>query len=249
MSLAGKDAVLATVDRGGKVQATTLYKQLVEAAGDIKPRSISIASSANVYAGNEIDRSQVQQFVGLLTRVAIVANGSVVLVSHPSLTGIKDGTGLSGSTQWHAAVRARFYMKSVKPDNDTTQPDDDLREIVFMKNQYGPKAETIVLRYRDGMFLPVPGVGSLERAARDQKMDDLFLTLLDRFMGQGRNVSDKKTAHTYAPSRFAEEREAKAAHATSKELAAAMERLFRASKIHVASYGYASRGWTRIERK
>ena len=28
-----------------------------------------------------------------------------------------------------------------------------------------------------------------------------------------------------------------------------LERLFRAGKIHVATYGYASRGWTRIERK
>jgi hypothetical protein len=159
-----------------------------------------------------------------------------------------DGAGLSGSTQWHNAVRARFYMKSAKPDGGE-QPDNDLREIVFKKNQYGPKEETIALRYRDGMFLPVPGVGSLDRAARAQKMDDLFLMLLDRSMGQGRNVSEKKNANTYAPARFAEEPEAKTAHATKKELTDAMERLFRADKIHVASYGYASRGWTRIERK
>jgi hypothetical protein len=32
-------------------------------AGDIKPKMIGIASSANVYAGSEIDRSQVQQFI------------------------------------------------------------------------------------------------------------------------------------------------------------------------------------------
>jgi hypothetical protein len=73
--------------------------------------------------------------------------------------------------------------------------------------------------------------------------------LLNRFTEQGRNVSDKKTANTYAPARFVEEPESKAEHATKKELVAAMERLFRAGKIHVASYGYASRGWTRIERK
>ena len=77
----------------------------------------------------------------------------------------------------------------------------------------------------------------------------MFLKLLDRSIEQGRNLSDKKTANTFAPSRFADEPEAKTEHVTKKELADAMERLFRAGKIHVVSYGYASRGWNRIERK
>jgi hypothetical protein len=139
-------------------------------------------------------------------------------------------------------------MKGVKPESGE-QPDDGLREIVFKKNQYGPKAESVVLRYSNGIFQPVPSAGSLERMAREQKMGDLFLTLLDRSVEQGRNVSDKKTANTYAPSRFAEEPEAKAERATKHELAEAMERLFRAGRIHVVSYGLPSKGWTRIERK
>jgi hypothetical protein len=85
--------------------------------------------------------------------------------------------------------------------------------------------------------------------AREQKVDDLFLKLLDRWIGQGRNVSDKKTANTYAPRRFAEEPEAKADHINKRELAESMERLFRADKIYNASYGLPSKGWTRLERK
>src|SRR5262249_3372498 len=136
ISLLGRDAVLATVSRTGKVEPTTLYKQLTEAAGDIKPKSITIASSANVFTGDENNRTQVTQFVGMPTHIADVANGSVSLISHPSLTGINSDTGISGSTQWHNAVRARSYMKSPKPKPDE-QPDTDLREIVFKKNQYG----------------------------------------------------------------------------------------------------------------
>jgi hypothetical protein len=45
------------------------------------------------------NRSQVQQFINLTTRLAIVANGALVLITHPSLTGINTGSGLSGSTQ------------------------------------------------------------------------------------------------------------------------------------------------------
>src|SRR5262249_35049351 len=54
---------------------------------------------------------------------------------------------------------------------------------------------------------PVAAPGSLEKLAREQKVDQLFLTLLDRWIGQGRNLSHKSTANTYAPNRFIEEPE------------------------------------------
>jgi RecA-family ATPase len=53
LSFAGKDAVMATTTRGGKIEPTAIYKQVLEACGDIKPKMIGIASSANVFAGNE----------------------------------------------------------------------------------------------------------------------------------------------------------------------------------------------------
>jgi RecA-family ATPase len=210
ISFAGEDAVLAALSRTGKLKPTERYRQLLEAAGDIKPKMISIASSANVYAGSEIDRAQVQQFISLLTRLAIVANGSLVLISHPSLTGITTDTGLSGNTQWHNAVRARFYLKSVKPE-DGEQPDTELRELVFKKNNYGPVSESIVLRYQKGLFLPMPGMTSLDRAAQEAKADDVFLHLLVRFTKQGRIVGDKRGT-SYAPALFAREPEARSAN-------------------------------------
>jgi RecA-family ATPase len=247
LSLAGQDTVLATVNRNGKVEPTPFYRQVLQAAGDIKPVTMGIASSANVYAGSEIDRNQVQQFISLLTRLAITANGSVVLISHPSLTGISTDTGLSGNTQWHNAVRARFYLKGVKPD-EGEEADSDLREIVFKKNQYGPLSESIVLRYRDGLFLPVQGVGSLDRAAQEMKAEHVFLDLLRRFSKENRNVYDK-TGTTYAPSLFAREDEAKRAGITSKAFEAAMRRLFKAGTIWNEPCGRPSRPSYRLALK
>jgi hypothetical protein len=77
----------------------------------------------------------------------MVANGAVNVLSHPSLQGISSGTGISGSTAWHGAFRFRQYLTSVKPDADE-------RQLEFKKNQYGPKAETVVVRYQQGLFLP-----------------------------------------------------------------------------------------------
>jgi RecA-family ATPase len=247
LSFVGKDAVLATFSRSGKIESTPLYQQILEAAGDIKPVMIGIASSANVFAGSENDRSQVQQFVALLTRMAIAAGGSIQLISHPSLTGINTDSGLSGTTQWHNAVRARSYLRSIEPDSGE-QPDNDLREIVFKKNQYGPRAETIVLRYQNGLFLPVPGVASVDRLAHEQRAKDVFLTLLERFTKANRNVSEKRDT-SYAPALFSSEDEAKKALVTNKQLANAMSELFREGKIWNEPYGRRDRKAHRIARK
>ena len=83
LSFAGADAVLAIPDRQGKVQPTPLFDRLLEAAADIKPRHIGIDATADTFAGNEIDRSQVRRFVGLMRKLAIVAGGSVVLLARP----------------------------------------------------------------------------------------------------------------------------------------------------------------------
>ena len=141
-----------------------LYRQLYEAAGDIKPKNISIDTLSRAFAGNEIDRVQVYAFAMHMQALAMVAGGSVTVLSHPSLAGIASGSGISGSTAWHGAFRFRQYLKGIKADAGE-QPDDDLRELEFKKNQYGPTAETIVLRYERGLFLPIGGAGTLDKLA------------------------------------------------------------------------------------
>jgi RecA-family ATPase len=245
VSLFGRDAVLATPTRNGKVEPTRLYSQLLQAAGDIKPKMIGIASSANVFAGSEIDRTQTQQFIGLLNRVAVLANGAVVLIAHPSLIGINSDTGLSGSTQWHNAVRARFYLKGIKVELGE-QPDNDLRELVFKKNQFGPMSANIVLRYRNGLFLPEKGASGLDKLAREAKADETFVDLLKRFANEGRNVSHNVNAKTYAPTAFAAETEAKNHQLRKADFENAMRRLFEAKKIRVENYGRPSQPHSRI---
>jgi RecA-family ATPase len=54
----------------------------------------------------------------------------------------------------------------VKADEGDDQADNDLRELQFLKNQYGPRGETLALRYQRGLFLPERGVGGLDKIAR-----------------------------------------------------------------------------------
>jgi RecA-family ATPase len=180
LCLLGRDATLcASSGKSGRVKTTQLYRQIYEAAGDIKPKNISIDTLSRAFAGNEIDRVQVYAFAMHMQALAMVAEGSVTVLSHPSLYGLNSGSGFSGSTAWHGAFRFRQYLKGAKPA-DGEQPDNDLRELEFKKNQYGPLAETVILRYRDGLFLPEGGISGLDKLAREAKADELFLGLLKR---------------------------------------------------------------------
>ena len=143
--------------RAAAVEVDRSLRQIYEAAGDIKPKNISIDTLSRAFAGNEIDRVQVYAFAMHMQALAMVAEGSVTVLSHPSLPGISSGSGLSGSTAWHGAFRFRQYLKGVKA-SDGEQPDNDLRELEFKKNQYGPRGDSIVLRYQRG---PLPARGGV----------------------------------------------------------------------------------------
>jgi RecA-family ATPase len=247
LCLLGQDATLCATRKSGKIETTALYRQVYEAAGDIKPKNISIDTLSRAFAGNEIDRVQVYGFASHMQALAMVAGGSVTVLSHPSLSGIASGSGISGSTAWHGAFRFRQYLKGTKADGGE-QPDGDLRELEFKKNQYGPTAETVVLRYQRGLFLPEAGMSSLDKLAREAKADEIFLDLLRRFTIENRYVSERKSP-TYAPAIFGREEAAKKAGANGMALADAMRRLFSAGKIWNEPCGKPSRPSYRIAIK
>jgi RecA-family ATPase len=241
MSMIGKNASLVTCTRSGKVETTALYKQLYEMAGDIKPKNISIDTLSHAFSGNEIDRVQVYGFAIHMQALAIVAEGSVTILSHPSLAGVASGSGISGSTAWHSAFRFRHYLKGAKKSEEDELA--DVREIEFKKNQYGPLGETIALSYQSGLFLPVAGRSS--RVATGDEADTIFLDILRRYIKQNRPVRDQKGTN-YAPALFAKEDEAQRANIDNRAFEAAMRRLFKLGKIENVTTGPQSKRRTHI---
>ena len=78
LTLVGEDAVLGHAGRSGLVKPTPLFLRLMKAASEIKPVLIGIDTSADVFVGDENNRAEVRQFVGLLRRLAIAAGGYVI---------------------------------------------------------------------------------------------------------------------------------------------------------------------------
>lgn len=242
VSLAGKDAVLAYPDREGRIIPTDLFSELKSRVTDTQPVSIMLDNAADVYGGKEIERTQVRQFITLLRGLGIAANAGVLMSSHPSLTGLASKTGLSGSTAWHASVRGRAWLRT-PTTKDGDEIDRDIRELEFMKNQYGPLDETLMLRWQKGLYVPEPRLGSFDELARRKETDDLFLVLLGRFNGHGRDVSHKRGTN-YAPAVFAKHDDAKGTQ--NKDFVAAMDRLMDAKRISIEKFGPASRNQCRL---
>jgi RecA-family ATPase len=240
LAFAGENAGLAWFNRWGIVDTSPTFDRLYEECRALQPKCIVIDTVSDVFIGSEIDRAQVRQFGSLMRKLAIDSNATVILASHPSLTGISTGTGLSGSTQWHNTVRARAYFK--KPD-DKSAIDDGRRELEFHKNQYGPMSQTIALQWKAGLWLPAT---TKDKAAEIRRVETLFLDILQRLTAQGRRFSDKR-GPTYAPTKFAEQPEAKEAKMSSKTFAEAMETLLASGIIRVVEEGRPSKRRSYLE--
>jgi RecA-family ATPase len=247
---AGQDAILGYPDHNGLIQPTPLFEELNQAACDIRPKMIALDTSADIFGGNEISRTQVRQFIGLLRKMAIASNSAVLIAVHPSLTGINTGTGLSGSTAWHNSVRARAYLTSEKTEDGQ---DTGLRQLDFMKNNYGPISASVTLQWKTigqaGVYLPVSSGSSLDRVASDAKAEHVFLDLLRSFTSEGREVSHK-IGPSFAPAQFAQTTAAQKLgnneKARKRALTGAMNRLFEAKKIKTDDYGRPSRRYSKI---
>jgi RecA-family ATPase len=241
-----ENAILARFDHHGILRPTKLYQDLFTKACDIKPVLICLDTVSDVFAGNEIDRAQVSAFLGLLRRLAIASNSAVIIAAHPSLQGMSSGSGLSGSTAWHAKVKSRMYFKAAATNDKGDDIDQDLRVLEFHKNNYGKINASIELRWTDGLYLPEPSFNEFDQTIANHRIDDAFVNLIRRFTAEGRTVSSNP-GKNYAPAVFVNEPEMKAIRATKAKLVDAMQRLFLAERIREGTYGSPSRMRSRLE--
>ena len=232
-SLVGEDAILATFDRSSQtMKATPRLLALEDKIAGLGAVACAIDTSADVFGGDEINRTQVRQFIGLLRGICRRTHCSILLLSHPSVAGMATGSGISGSTAWNNSVRSRLYLEMGE--------DADARTLKFMKSNYGPKGKPLGLRYQRGLFI----IDAAAAAKTPAEADAMFLVMLDKYTQQGRLVSANKSS-TYAPKVFADD---KGCGFKSAELKDAMDRLLEQKEIRAELYGPPSRQRTKLAR-
>lgn len=245
--LADQDALLATGAPGKPLEATSLFYDVEAVAKTWRPALIVLDSLADFFGGNENDRAHVRRFISLLRQLAITVDAAVLLLAHPSLTGLATGSGLSGSTAWNNSVRSRLYFSSPK-DDDGGASAPDIRTLAMRKANYGPTGAEYRLRYSVGAFVNEDATGAmpgLDKQVSADRIDAQFLDMLDAYTVQGRIVSDS-TGRNYAPHLFANDPRAKGT--TRKGFEAAMNRLFASRVIRIEEVGKGSHARRKIAR-
>jgi RecA-family ATPase len=147
LPMAGLDALLATHDRNsGSMKKTKLWLELVRIIELFEPALVVIDTQADVFGGDEINRRQVREFISMLRGLAFRNDVAVLLLSHPSLTGLNSGTGTSGSTGWNNGMRSRLYFERVLAEDRKTEMDPNLRVLKTMKANYAARGTEIRVR-------------------------------------------------------------------------------------------------------
>jgi RecA-family ATPase len=246
ISRLGFENILMTFE-DGVGRPTALYHQIIDEAKAFGAELVLIDTVADTFGGNQNDQSHARQFVqfGLAGIARVLGPGASVIASaHPSQTGKTSGSGESGSVQWEAAFRSRFYLDTPKANG--SDPDEGDRILTRKKANYASRNETIDLEWHNGVFAPKykhTGIlGSIERGNARQ----LFLDHLDRMTIEGQPVSSNMKAGNYAPRIFEQRPGSRGFKKPDFEYA--MQTLFAAGEIKNQPYGRKGDQRSRIVR-
>jgi RecA-family ATPase len=239
----GDDNLLMTFARNGQGKVTNFFNQVRTAALDLGAKLIIIDTVADTFGGNQNDAGQVRQFVQFgLGQLARDTGGSVLACAHPSVAGINNDTGTSGSVQWDAAFRSRLYLGAPKKERDDEDPvDPDLRILTRKKANYARRDEAIDLRWSRGAL-----VTEYEIDDRRPDANTVFLQLLDKMTEERQNLSNNSRAGNYAPKVFLKRPERW--DYRLRDFEKAMQELFSMREIQLKPYGRPSNQSNRIER-
>lgn len=144
MPRVGRENVLAELDRKSwRMIPTKLRERLGQYCNQHGITYLIIDTISQCFSGSQNDERHVVDAINSLRRLAIAIGGVVLITKHPSLSGRANGSGESGSTAWHNAVRTRLYLR------DTAEG----TVLQGQKANYGKKLEKLKLKYEAGVFV------------------------------------------------------------------------------------------------
>ena len=138
---------------------------------------------AQIFAGQENDRSEVTSFCNLLTAIAGDFNCAVLLLGH---TAKMDGSKYSGSTAWDNAVRSRLFLE---------RKEDGTAMITKAKANYSALDE-IRIEYRGGAFFALPAGNDINPELLEA-VKPLILAAIEKFTARVQAASHLETARNY----------------------------------------------------
>jgi len=176
LDLVGHDSVLFQRDPITGQELTRAYGELAQRIRETGAEVVVIDGVADVFGGNENARAEVKQFVNALVSLIPPERGAVLLVAHVNKMSAATGRtseGYSGSTGWHNAARARWYLRpETEQGEDGEEPTGELL-LELQKSNLGRADQSMRFQWDDERHLFVGKLDAptsvFDRRARDRE--------------------------------------------------------------------------------
>jgi RecA-family ATPase len=224
-SFAGADAALWAGEKPTEFFAR-LERELARVA-DLK--LLTLDNAALLFRGDESNRNEVTAFINALNGLAGRLKIGLVLSAHASksYTPNQPLNVTSGSTAWVNACRSVIDLQR--------GAEGEPAKLKLVKANHTKPGAEILLKWQDGLLVPVQSVGGVLGSIQRHAAERVFLDLLAKMSAEGRPVSDNSRASNYAPKKFAA-RPDREGYIVA-DFAKAMEGLFAIRKIEMTDYG------------
>jgi hypothetical protein len=244
----GKDNALMTFDHQ-MARPTQLYEDLRAAVLKHNVELVVNDTLADIYVGDENVRAQVYQFGRqILGRLALDTGCAVMPLAHPSVRGLRDGSGESGSTGWKGIFKSHLYLTTPEPERGEngepaarTPEDDLLRVLTRVKSNYARRDETIELRWQDDVLklisAPPTAQGGIFGALARRQRNQVFRDMFEKLSSEGQTLSPNKRAGNYAPKIFHQRPKEEREGFKVTDFALAMQELLKDGVLRAENYG------------
>lgn len=219
--------------RGGGIKQTAVFGEFERLVAHGGYSTVVLDNRAQLVDVDEINRSAATKISAILDGFARFMQTTVILLAHPSLAGIANRTGASGSTGWLNAVRNQVDMRRPVAEEGAGIADDGKRELVPLKSNYGPMGRVINLQWELGCYRCAD---KPERAGADigktDRAERVFMKLMEAYERRGIELSANANSHTsYAPLLFSKDSAREGVN--KRQFEHAMMALLDAGKIEI----------------
>jgi RecA-family ATPase len=249
-----------------------LKRQITEAVGDNGVDVAILDPLVTLHGVPESDNMKMYAVVSIFAGIADTCGCGFELAHHTRKAQANGGAVDYTADDMRGASSIRDAVRAARMLNHMSAADADLAGVLpFERTSYfrvdrvkannAPPARIATWRRFINVDLPngdevgvvepweFPGQGAQtpEKAAAEQKAEQLFLRLLDQATAEGSNIS-ARGGPNYAPTRFARDRAAKAAGVSKAMLIVAMQHLLETGRIKSEPYGRGTRDLRRLVR-
>ena len=150
LDLVGHDSVLWDRDPRTGYCVTLAFGELERRIAQSGVQVLAVDGVSDTFAGNENARADVKRFVNALLSLLPI-DGALLLLGHvnrPAASNPGASEGYSGSTQWHNAVRARWYLyPETERDEDERQKRSGRLVLEMQKSNMGAVQPAMTFRW------------------------------------------------------------------------------------------------------